>query len=109
MLYFGENAKVVLTLVNDFIALKEAIKPELVPNRRNLYAFSDLVVLSEIIEKFIVNSNFDQKKIFDKITDDYNAKDGVKRFIDYRKVLEEEKSKYGFQNFCYLLKEAEKK
>jgi hypothetical protein len=79
----------------------------LIPERRKPHAFIDLIILGEIVDKFILKPNFDKEKIFDEIADDYNTGDGIARFIDYRKVLEEEKNKYGFQNLRFILKTAQ--
>lgn len=100
---FGENAKVVLNLINEFIDSIEKIPPEKDGNLAGQGGFAHAILLHEVARLFIIETNFKKEKIFDKISDLYNKRRGVADFTYYRKGLEKEKE-FGFLNLALIVK-----
>ncbi|MDI3496176.1 MAG: hypothetical protein PWQ35_197 [Patescibacteria group bacterium] len=102
---FGENAKIVQTLIIEFIDSFDKIAyEEKMTNLKGREGFNHAIILHEISRLFIIGPNFDKgEKLFNAIHDAYNQRNGIRDFIIYRDVLKKEKEA-GFINLALITK-----
>jgi len=105
---FGNNAKKVLEILDDYLKQKEIITPKKSEDLKGLEGLQHVVALRQIASDYIIQCNYDLAVIFDHLCDEYNKKDGVRKFIFYLEILSKEKN-FGYKNLAVIVETLEKK
>lgn len=109
---FGDNAKIVLKILTDFLDLEKhiVIRPDSA-NKNKIYgpdSFVYTVTLKMLSEEILQKADFNPDNLFDVIYEDYNSNRGIERYITYTKILKHEESQ-GFENLKELIEILRKK
>ncbi|MDA3802943.1 MAG: hypothetical protein PF488_03565 [Patescibacteria group bacterium] len=100
---FGENAKNVFILIMEFVDSIDKIEPKKSKEIKGKSGFFHLISLHEISRTFIVKPEFREESIFNAVNDIYNSKNGIEKFIFFKKTLLKEKE-LGFCNLALITK-----